>query len=138
MRKGLADGVVESNSENLELYANSLLHAREYSAAIQPLAEAAELSDSGDLYIRLAQVHLEVENWKKARLALQSAIEKGGLRDEGTAHLLLGISNFNEKRFLSARTAFLSAAEEEKTADSAGKWLKHVNRAIRDKENQDG
>jgi len=138
MRKGLADGIVENTPKNLELYANSLLHAREYSAAIEPLAEAAELSEDGDLYIRLAQVHLEVENWKKARQALEAAIEKGGLRDEGTAHLLLGISNFNEKRFLSARTAFLNAAEEEKTADSAGKWLKHVNRAIRDKENQEG
>ena len=137
MRKGLADGIVESNSENLELYANSLLHAREYGEAIAPLAEAADLSEDGDLYIRLAQVHLEVENWKKARRALEAAIEKGGLRDEGTAHLLLGISNFNEERFLSARTAFLTAAEEEKTADSAGKWLKHVNRAIRNKENQD-
>ncbi|MCS5635304.1 MAG: tetratricopeptide repeat protein [Myxococcota bacterium] len=137
MRKGLGDGIVENTSKNLELYANSLLHAREYTAAIEPMAEAAELSENGDLYVRLAQVHLEVENWKKARKALEAAIEKGDLRDEGTAHLLLGISNFNEKRFLSARSAFQTAAEEEKTSDSATKWLKHVNRALRDQENQD-
>jgi tetratricopeptide (TPR) repeat protein len=137
MRKGLSDGTVENTSKNLELYANSLLHAREYTAAIEPLAEAADLSEDGDLYVRLAQVHLEVENWKRARKALEAAIERGGLRDEGSAHLLLGISNFNEDRFLSARSAFQTAAETEKTADSATKWLKHVNRALKNQQNQD-
>jgi len=138
MAKGLKDGTVETTADNLELYANTLLHAREYQSAILPLAEAAEISLIGDLYIRLAQVHLEVENWRDARLALEAGIEKGGLRDAGTAHLLLGISNYNEDRFLSARTAFLAAAKEEKTEDTATKWLKYVDRALRDQKNQDG
>ena len=136
MAKGIEDGTVENTADNLELYANSLLHAREYTSAIVPLAEAAELSDDGDLYVRLAQVHLEVEDWRKARTALQSAIEKGGLRDVGSAQLLLGISNYNEDRFLSAQTAFQAAAEEEKSANSANKWLKYVERALRSQESQ--
>jgi len=78
-----------------------------------------------------------VEDWRKARKALESGIEKGNLRDVGSAQLLLGISNYNEKRFRSARTAFLAAAEEEKSASSAIKWLKYVDRALRDQENQD-
>ena len=135
MAKGLEDGTVETTSKNLELYANSLLHAREYTEAIVPLTEAAELAEDGDLYVRLAQVHLEIEDWRKARKALESAIEKGGLRDRGSAQLLLGVSNYNEERFKSARIAFLAAAEEEKSADSARKWLKHVNRAINSQEN---
>ncbi len=136
MAKALKDGTVETTADNLELYANTLLHAREYHSAITPLSEAAELSLIGDLYVRLAQVHLEVENWRGARIALEAAIEKGGLRETGTAQLLLGISNYNEDRFLSARTAFLAAAEVEKTEDSATKWLKYVDRALRDQENQ--
>ena len=138
MARALEDGLVEATTKNLELYANSLLHAREYEGAIEPLTEAAELSEDGDLFIRLAQVHLEVEDWRKARKALESGIEKGSLRDVGSAQLLLGISNYNEKRFLSARTAFLAVDEEDKSADSARKWLKYVERAIRDQENQDG
>ena len=136
MAKGIEDGTVENTADNLELYANSLLHAREYTSAIVPLSEAAELSTDGDLYVRLAQVHLEVEDWRKARTALQSAIEKGGLRDVGSAQLLLGISNYNEDRFLSAQTAFQAAAEEEKSANSANKWLKYVERALRNQESQ--
>ncbi len=135
MAKGLEDGTVETTSKNLELYANSLLHAREYTEAIVPLSEAADLAEEGDLYVRLAQVHLEIEDWRKARKALESAIEKGSLRDLGSAQLLLGVSNYNEKRFKSARVAFLAAAEEEKSADSARKWLKHVNRAIDSQDN---
>jgi tetratricopeptide (TPR) repeat protein len=127
---------VENTADNLELYANSLLHAREYTSAIAPLAEAAELSTDGDLYVRLAQVHLEVEDWRKARRALQSAIEKGGLRDVGSAQLLLGISNYNEDRYLSAQTAFQAAAEEEKSANSANKWLKYVERALKSQASQ--
>ncbi len=88
--------------------------------------------------MRLAQVHLEVEDWKKARLALQSGIDKGNLRDIGSAQLLLGVSNYNEKRFKSAKTAFLAAAQEEKSASSAKKWLKHVDRAINEQQNAGG
>ncbi|MDG2335696.1 MAG: tetratricopeptide repeat protein [Myxococcota bacterium] len=138
MAKGLKDGTLENTAKNLELYANSLLHAREYQDAIPPLEEAAILAEEGDLYIRLAQVHLEVEDWKKARQALQSGIDKGSLRDVGSAQLLLGVSNYNEKRFKSAKTAFTAAAQEEKSASSAKKWLKHVNRAITDQQNAGG
>jgi len=138
MAKALEDGSVETTAKNLELYANSLLHAREYKDAIVPLEQAAVLAEEGDLYVRLAQVHLEVEDWKKARLALQSGIDKGNLRDIGSAQLLLGVSNYNEKRFKSAKTAFLAAAQEEKSASSAKKWLKHVDRAINEQQNAGG
>ncbi len=138
MESGLDQGIVEATAKNLELYANTLLHAREYLDAIPPLARAAEVSENGDLYVRLAQVHLEVEDWRKARKSLESAVEKGELRDPGGAQLLLGISNYNEKRFRSARTAFLAASEEENSQIAARKWLKHVNRALKEAENSEG
>jgi tetratricopeptide (TPR) repeat protein len=129
MMDGFEKELLEENEDNYELLANSLLHAREYDKAIGPLSKAATMAEDGDLYIRLAQVHLEIENWRDARAALESAIEKGGLRQEGSAHLLLGISNFNEKRFKSARSAFNVALKDENTAESARKWLEHVDRA---------
>ena len=136
MQKGLGDDIIESSSKNLELYANSLLHAREYDLAIEPLGEAAEAAEDGDLYHRLAQVHIEIENWRAALKALKNALAKGDLRDEGSVQLLLGIANFNEEHFKSARKAFEQAAKAEKTSKSATKWLEHVDRAIADKEQQ--
>ena len=130
MQTGFDKGIIEASSKNYELLASALLHAREYDKALPPLSKAAEMSEDGELYVRLAQVYLEVEDWTKARKALESAVERGGLRDPGTAQLLIGISNFNEERFESARSAFLIAAKSKKTKESATKWLKHVEREI--------
>jgi tetratricopeptide (TPR) repeat protein len=138
VEKAFDDGIMEETSENYELLANSLLHAREYDSALDPLAKAAEMAEDGDLYIRLAQVYLEVENWKSARAALEAAVDKGGLRDPGNAQLLLGISNFNEKRFQSARTAFQTAMKDDNTAKSAKRWLEHVNREINKESDLEG
>jgi tetratricopeptide (TPR) repeat protein len=132
LREGLEKELVEETARNYELLANALLHAREYDAALIPLARAADLSEDGELYVRLAQVHLEVENWKAARQSLQSGLSKGDLRNPSQAQLLLGISNYNEKRYKSARAAFRLAEKDERTSDSATKWLKHTNRALGD------
>lgn len=129
LQRGIEQEVVEPSADNLEQLANALLTAREYSKALEPLAEAAEKAENGDLYVRLSQVHLQVENWPEARKALDSAIEKGDLKNPGNANLLLGITNFNEKRYVSARSAFNAALRDEDTADSARQWLKHVERA---------
>lgn len=127
--RAMEAGTVSRSVENLELLANALLSAREYKKAIEPLSEAAKLSPKGDLYVRLAQVYLEDENWSEARAALDAAIAKGGLRDSGNAYLLLGISNYNEDRLQSARTAFNQALRDDSTASSAERWLEYVDRA---------
>lgn len=129
LQRGMKAGVVPRTAENLELLANALLAAREYDDAIEPLEEAAKLSPGGDLSVRLAQVHLEGENWAKAREALDAAIAKGGLRNPGNAYLLLGIANYNESRLQSARSAFDRAVADEDTAASARRWLEYVDRA---------
>lgn len=127
--RGMEAGTVTRSIDNLELLSNALLSAREYKKAIEPLSEAAKLSPKGDLYVRLAQVHLEDENWSEARAALDAAIAKGGLRNPGNAYLLLGICNYNEDRLHSARTAFDQALRDEETASSAERWLEYVDRA---------
>jgi hypothetical protein len=130
LQKGLDEGVVDANEKNFELLATALLSAREYDDALSPLTKAAELSEDGDLFVRLAQVNLEVENWKGARESLEKAVEKGSLREPANAQILLGISNFNQKRFKSARTAFQIAAKDENHKDTAAQWLQHVDFAI--------
>lgn len=126
MQKAFADELIEENDDNFEFLANSLLNAREYHNALDPLAKAAELSEDGDLYVRLAQVYLEVEEWAEARKAIKNALQKGDLNNEANAHLLLGIVLFNEKSLDSARSSFEVALKSEKTRSSAQQWLKHV------------
>jgi tetratricopeptide (TPR) repeat protein len=128
MGKAFEDGLLEETDRNYEFYANSLLNAREYEKALGPLEKAAELSDDGELFIRLAQVYLEVANWPEARKAINKALAKGDLKDTANAHLLLGIVHLNEKHFDSAQSSFEVALKSETTRFSAQQWLEHVDR----------
>lgn len=133
LKRGLDAKTVEPTSKNLELLATAYLAAREYDKALGPLAKAAELAEDGNLYVRLAQVYLEVEDWTSARKALDQAVAKGGLKNPGNVHLLRGISNFNDDRLDSARKAFNDALADEDTADNARKWIEVVDRAERER-----
>ncbi len=136
VRRGMKAGIVTRSVENLELLSNALLAAREYKKAIRPLSDAAELSPNGDLYVRLAQVHIEDESWSEARAALDAAIAKGGLDSPGNAYLLLGISNYNDDRLKPARKAFSRALTDDDTSSSAERWLEYVERAESEREQE--
>jgi len=128
MSKGLEDGTVENNSDNWKLLGDAWLAAREYEKALGPLHKAAELSDDGDLFVRLGQVYIQREEWGKAVENLNEALSKGSLTDVGNAHLLIGIANYNQKKLGAARASFAKARDSEKTRESADRWLDHIRR----------
>jgi hypothetical protein len=127
---------IQENSESFELLSGSWILAREVAKAEQPLARAAELAPKGDLYIRLAQVHMMQEEWGEASAALQSALTKGGLHDPANAELLLGISHYNEHQLQEARTWFARAYKSGATREQAQTWLEHIDRESETKRSQ--
>jgi tetratricopeptide (TPR) repeat protein len=128
LERGLEEGRIERDREVLELLGNAWIAAREYEKAIEPLRQAAELAEDGRLYLRLAQVRVQREDWKDATELIQKAIKKGGLDDAGKAQLLLGISYFSDDHPESARTAFQRAWKHESTRTEATAWLEHIDR----------
>jgi tetratricopeptide (TPR) repeat protein len=126
--KGLEEESIEEDSESLELLANSLLAAREYEAALDPLDRAASLAENGDLYVRLGQVYIQREEWAKASTALESALDKGGLDDPCGSQVLLGITSYSQGRKGSARTWFQRARRDEDCAEQSARWLQHLER----------
>ena len=133
LEKGLADGTIEANHKTYEFLANSWIQAREFERSIDPLRKAADLSPAGDLYLRLGQVQMAREDWKEAAKLFERAIAKGGLKNPGTADLLLGIALYNDKQVGPARFSFARAREHENTRKAADDWLKHI-----EKETQSG
>lgn len=123
IEKGFADGIVARDEKTLSLLGNALLNANEYARALAPLQEAAKLSRDGDVYIRVAQIHLDDENWEKAIAAVREALAQPKLTDPGNANVLLGISYYQAKDFGAARKAFLKARESDKSRATADKWL---------------
>ncbi len=128
MEKGLADGTIEPTKQAYQTYSDTLLQAREWKAAAEPLAEAAALDDDGALYVRLAQVNLQIGDWAAARRALDKAFDKGGLADEGQAHVLYGIAAFNDREWKIAERAFTRAGRFDGTSETAGKWRSYLDR----------
>jgi tetratricopeptide (TPR) repeat protein len=112
------------------MLSNSWIAAREYEAAVDPLERAASLSDDGELYVRLAQVHVQRENWDGATGALRKALEKGHLDQTGDAHLLMGIALYSDKKTSEARRWFASASDFESSAKEARVWLGHIDQEL--------
>ncbi len=126
LEKGLAEGTIDNDRESWELLGDSYIHAREYKRAIEPLRKAAELAEDGEVYLKLARVQLEYQDWNAALGYLERALAKGQLDNPGDAQLMLGISNAKSGRFEAARKAFLQAARDEDTKNAATGWLRHL------------
>src|SRR5690606_16655448 len=62
LEKGLEEGVVNEDADAYEKGANSWIAARDFDRAVPPLERAAQLSDDGGLYVRLAEVHVQRED----------------------------------------------------------------------------
>jgi tetratricopeptide (TPR) repeat protein len=138
LAKGLADGAIATDAEVLELLANAWIAAREYERALAPLEQAAQLSEQGDLYVRLGQVYLQREAWTEAAQSLLRAIEKGGLSDPGNADLLLGIAYYNDARLELARSSFSRARHHASTRDAATRWLEFLGSETATQRTQSG
>ena len=124
MEKHLADEIVEKTGKNYELQGNAWMLSQELQRALEPLELAAKESDEGKLYLRLGQIHIDAERWKAANNALRRAIEKGGLKNTGSAHLLRGIALYNLKDNKAARAQFRQAAKYERTEKPAQQWMR--------------
>jgi hypothetical protein len=130
LEKEMAAKRIEESAESFELLSGSYILAREVAKAEAPLARAAELAPKGDLYVRLAQVHMMQEEWAEAARALRSGLAKGGLADPASAELLLGISHYNEHELSEARTWFARAQRSGATREQAQTWLEHIDREV--------
>jgi tetratricopeptide (TPR) repeat protein len=117
---------VKDDERNLRLLSQAWYQAREDEKAIPPLERAASKSDDGELYIRLAQSYINLENWGKAAEAVRNGFEKGGLKRPDTANIMLGMSLFNQKNLDQAYTAFEKAAKDKRSRKAAEQWIAYI------------
>ena len=89
------------------------------------------MAEDGELYMRLAQSHINLENWSAAAEAARQGIRFGGLKRPDQAQIMLGMALFNQKRLEQARTAFQAAARDQRSARAAGQWINYVDSEIK-------
>ena len=90
LETAIANRAVTLDDKLYEKLANCWLAAGEFDKAIAPLARAAELADTGNLFVRLGEANMQLENWTAAQEALERGISKGGLADAANAQMLHG------------------------------------------------
>ncbi|MBE1299944.1 MAG: tetratricopeptide repeat protein [Alteromonadaceae bacterium] len=126
MVKAMDDGLLEENLRNLRFLSQCWALAKENDRAIPVMQAAANLSEDGELDAQLAQIFLNTDQWDKAIESAKKALEKGDLRSPGTAHLVIGMSLFSQKRFAEALNALAEAEKFKRTEKMAQQWLKYV------------
>lgn len=115
---------VPESSKSYEFLANCWIAAREYEKAITPLGRAGELANSGEPYVRLAEVYFQQGNWDQAASVLKQALGKGNLKRPGRAQLLMGVSLFNQNKVSDSRSWFERARAHGDTRKQAEEWLR--------------
>jgi tetratricopeptide (TPR) repeat protein len=70
---------VQPTEKIYERNASCWMRAREFDQAITPLTRAAELAETGDPFVRLAEVQTQRREWEGVVTAADRAIEKGKL-----------------------------------------------------------
>ncbi len=119
---------VDSTLTNLRLLSQAWQMAGEDEKAIPPLRRAAQISDDGELYVRLGQSYLNLDRHAEAAEALRSAINKGGVRRPGDAQIMLGMSLYELDRLDQARSAFRAATNYEANERTARQWIDHIGK----------
>ncbi len=122
------NGSVVAEEKYLDMLAQSYIAAKSDDKAIPVLIKASVISDTGKFDAFLAQSYLNTEKWELAIKSAKKAIERGGIERIGNMYLVVGMSNFNLKKFNQSLNAFSQAKELSETTKTAQQWYKYVER----------
>lgn len=127
MDKGIKSGKIEKNVRNLRLLAQSWQQAQEPEKSLEPLKQAASLSNDGNINVRLAQAHINLDQYEQAVEVVQQGLKKGGIDRPDQANLMLGMALFELQKYDAARNAFASATNDKRSEKAARDWMNYVD-----------
>lgn len=123
MQKGMEDKIVEGTERNYEILAQALVAAKEFDSAIAPMKRAAELSDEGELFTRLASVYMERERWDDCVDAISQGLKKGSVDRPDQASMVQGMCFYNNDDLSGALGSFRSARRDDRSRQAASQWI---------------
>ena len=142
IEEGLNRGIVKKEEKTLKAAAQYWHAAKELERAKPYYLQAATKSKEGELFIFLGQVHFSLDEFDKAEKAIEDGLNKGKLKDEAAAYMLLGQINFENQKWESAIESFrkcIDVAERQfddkkekqkekkkRVQDQARKWVTYT------------
>jgi tetratricopeptide (TPR) repeat protein len=134
LNKGMKTAVIKTNADTLQLYAQSLVMAKEYEHQIPVLKKLAEMTGESKHYVYLAQAYFQVDNWNEAAEALRAALKARNVAKPEEVRVQLGTALYNAGKLEEAREVFATAAKSQATEQAAGNWVKFVSTEIQRKQ----
>jgi tetratricopeptide (TPR) repeat protein len=105
LEDGIEKGVVEENDANLRRLTQMYIMASEFEAALDPARRLTEVANDGEAWDYLGYVYLMNRDYANAATAMQTALERGGLENQGEVQLSLARALVELQRFDEALTA---------------------------------
>lgn len=130
LEKAMEDGLVQRNERNYRTIAQAWMQAQDDRRSLPPLREAAQRSNDGQLYMQLAQSHLNLYEYEECVEAARTAIRRGGLRRPDTTQIILGTCLLELQRYDQAREAFRAARADDRSRTSANRWIDFIDREL--------
>ena len=126
MIKGMKDKVVEENGKNLSLLGDALMIAKEYDQAIKVMTLAANATQEGKDFFKLAQIHTQRQEWNLALKTVKQALNDEDFNKEDEALILKGLIQFNLNDLSGAKETFAQAVLLEDSEKAAKQWLAFI------------
>ena len=124
--KGIKSGVVEQNGKNLSLLGDALMIAKEYDEAIKVMIQAADETQAGKDFYKLAQIHTERQEWQQALKNVNQALKDENFKKQNEALILKGLVQFNLNDLDGAKETFIHAKAVPEIEKSASQWLGYI------------
>ncbi|MEX2496278.1 MAG: tetratricopeptide repeat protein [Woeseia sp.] len=119
----LERGRVEKNEKNYRLLSQAWSLAMEDEKAIPALEQAARRSDDGEMYVRLANSHLNLGQYRECADAAREGLQAGDLKSPDNAQISLGMCLYNLGEYEQAINAFTAAAKTERSRRVSRQWI---------------
>lgn len=133
LEKGLRDGVIKSTFKRWEDLGKTWYSAAEMDNALVAYGEASKLATDGKIDFYRALIYIDREEWNKAKTALNSALEKGGLKEKekGRAWMFLGMAESETNNYSKAIAALKKATKFENSRKNAYQWIEHLQARVK-------
>jgi tetratricopeptide (TPR) repeat protein len=126
LREGIGRQVVVENLKNYELLSTLLQEAKARPEAIEALKKASAYAGDGKNDLCIAQLCFQMEDRCEAVIQYaRQAVEKG-VRQEGSAHMLMAVAHSELGQVEAARAALKEAARFKETRKASDQWLQSL------------
>ena len=122
----IESGRVSKSAKNYRLLSQAWTLARNDEKSIPPLRRAADLSEDGELDVRLGNAHLSLNQYEDCEVAIQAGLRKGGLKNPDYAQTSLGMCLYNQRKYSAATDAFKKARNTPRSRKTADEWIRVI------------